>query len=46
MPRGRSCTSKTLTLEDAARAEAKVKAFNRVAYRPDVLGFRRLPLVS
>ncbi|WP_368671424.1 C40 family peptidase [Corallococcus exiguus] len=38
--------SKTLTLEDAARADAKVKAFTRVAYRPDLLGFRRLPFVS
>ncbi|NRD68711.1 C40 family peptidase [Corallococcus exiguus] len=38
--------SKTLTLEDAARADAKVKSFTRVAYRPDVLGFRRLPFVS
>ncbi|RKH03380.1 peptidoglycan endopeptidase [Corallococcus sp. CA053C] len=38
--------SKTLTLEDAKRADAKVKSFTRVAYRPDVLGFRRLPFVS
>jgi hypothetical protein len=32
-------------LEDAVLADAKVKAFTRVAYRPNVLGFRRLPLV-
>ncbi|NBC40455.1 peptidoglycan endopeptidase [Corallococcus exiguus] len=38
--------SKTLTLEDAARADAKVKAFTRVEYRPDLLGFRCLPFVS
>ena len=36
----------TLTLEDAAPTEAKVKAFTGVEYRPDVLGFRRLPFVS
>ncbi|RKH28570.1 peptidoglycan endopeptidase [Corallococcus praedator] len=38
--------SRTLTLEDAARTDAKVKAFTRVEYRPDVLGFRRLAFVS
>ncbi|WAS83373.1 MULTISPECIES: C40 family peptidase [unclassified Corallococcus] len=32
--------SKTLTLEDALRADAKVKAFTRVVYRPNLLGFR------
>ncbi|NBD11313.1 NlpC/P60 family protein [Corallococcus sp. Z5C101001] len=39
-------SSKTLTLEDAAAAGAKVKSFTRVEYRPDVLGFRRLPFAS
>ncbi|RKH12814.1 peptidoglycan endopeptidase [Corallococcus sp. CA053C] len=38
--------STTRTLEDAARADAKVKAFARITYRADVLGFRRLPFVS
>ncbi|RKH19151.1 peptidoglycan endopeptidase [Corallococcus sp. CA047B] len=38
--------STTRTLEDAARSDAKVKAFARVAYRSDVLGFRRPPFVS
>ncbi|RYZ40091.1 MAG: peptidoglycan endopeptidase [Myxococcaceae bacterium] len=38
--------SKTLTLEDAARDDARVKSFTRVEYRPDVLGFRRPPFVS
>ncbi|NBD09256.1 C40 family peptidase [Corallococcus silvisoli] len=38
--------SKTLTLEDAARVDAKVKAFARAEYRPDILGFRRLPFAS
>ncbi|AFE05585.1 hypothetical protein COCOR_04035 [Corallococcus coralloides DSM 2259] len=38
--------SRTLTLADALKADAKVKVFTRFAYRPDVLGFRRLPFVS
>lgn len=38
--------SKTLTLEDAARTGACVKAFARPEYRPDILGFRRLPFAS
>nr|WP_227027296.1 NlpC/P60 family protein [Corallococcus soli] len=37
---------RTLTLEGAARLDAKVKAFARPEYRPDILGFRRLPFVS
>ncbi|MBZ4371466.1 C40 family peptidase [Corallococcus sp. AS-1-6] len=38
--------SKTLTLADAQAAGARVKTQPRVAYRSDVLGFRRLPFTS
>ncbi|NBD11847.1 C40 family peptidase [Corallococcus silvisoli] len=38
--------STTLTLADAAAAGARVKTFPRIAYRGDVLGFRRLPFSS
>ncbi|NNC01913.1 peptidoglycan endopeptidase [Corallococcus exiguus] len=38
--------SKTLTLADAQAAGARVKTYPRVAYRKDVLGFRRLPFTS
>ncbi|WP_233583396.1 NlpC/P60 family protein [Corallococcus sp. CA053C] len=38
--------SRTLTLEDAVRADAKVKAFSRPEYRPGILGFRRPPFIS
>lgn len=38
--------SKTLTLADAAAAGAHVKTYPRIAYRSDVLGFRRLPFTS
>ncbi|WP_233597303.1 MULTISPECIES: hypothetical protein [Corallococcus] len=38
--------STTLTLADAAAAGARVKTHPRIAYRSDVLGFRRLPFTS
>ncbi|MBN8466184.1 C40 family peptidase [Corallococcus exiguus] len=38
--------STTLTLADAQAAGARVKTHPRIAYRSDVLGFRRLPFTS
>jgi murein DD-endopeptidase len=39
-------SSLTTSLEIAAAHGAKVKAFGRIAYRPDVLGYRELPLAG
>ncbi|QSQ17221.1 NlpC/P60 family protein [Myxococcus landrumensis] len=38
--------SSTLTLEDAERAGARVKAFATFHYRQGLMGFRRLPLAE
>ncbi|WP_426747238.1 NlpC/P60 family protein [Myxococcus faecalis] len=36
--------SSTRTLEDAARADARVKVYDSMHYRAGLMGFRRLPL--
>ncbi|WP_163998700.1 NlpC/P60 family protein [Pyxidicoccus caerfyrddinensis] len=36
----------TLTLADAAAHDARVKALPHLGYRPDLMGFRRLPFAS
>jgi|GEM_PF-2926269 len=38
--------SATLTLEDAKRADARVKQYARVDYRPGLMGFCRLPFAE